>query len=129
MTTAFKNYLGIDWGEKRIGLATADSETKLAIPFKVVSSLNELLKLITVEEINYIVLGYPRKMNGDPANNPKWQAFVSQLEKQIDLPIVFLDERLSSLAADALAKKNKAKAGRDEIAAALILQNYLDGAR
>jgi len=129
MSKNLKKYLGVDWGEKRIGLATGDSETRLALPFKVVNNLNELLKVIEDDEIDYLVLGYPRKMNGDKANNPKWQAFVAQLEKQVDLPIVFLDERLSSLAADALAKKNKAKAGRDEIAAALILQNYLDGAR
>jgi len=129
MTTNLKKYLGIDWGEKRIGLAMADSETKLAIPFKVVSNLNELIKIIIAEEINYLVIGYPRKMNGDPANNPKWHDFVWRLEKQVDIPLIFLDERLSSLAADALAKKTKAKAGRDEIAAALILQNYLDGAR
>ncbi len=129
MTKFFKKYLGIDWGEKRIGLASADSETKLALPFKTVSNLLELISVISAEEIDCLVLGYPRKMSGEQADNPNWQIFVDQLKKQVDIPIVFLDERLSSLAADALGKKNKAKAGRDEIAAALILQNYLDGAR
>lgn len=129
MAKANKKYLGIDWGEKRIGLALAEGETKLALPYKTVDNLQKILQIIIDEEVNFIILGYPRKMNGDPANNPKWLDFVNQLEKQVDCPLVFLDERLSSLAADALNKKSKAKAGRDEIAATLILQNYLDGAR
>jgi len=129
MNNSLKKYLGIDWGEKRLGLALADGETKLALPFKTVGSLRELLSIIEEEEINFMVLGYPRKMNGDPADNPKWQDFVLQLEKKVDCPLIFLDERLSSLAADALFKKNKAKAERDEIAASIILQSYLDGAR
>jgi RNase H-fold protein (predicted Holliday junction resolvase) len=65
-------------------------------------------------------------MNGEQANNPKWLDFVARLEKKTALPIVFLDERLSSLAADALIGTKKTKAGRDEIAATIILQGYLD---
>ena len=121
-----KKYLGIDWGEKRIGLAMADEETSLALPFKTVSSLAELIAVIKEEEIDEIVMGSPKKMNGEAANNPLWLSFVEQLKAKTDKPVNFLDERLSSLAADALSGEKKDKAQRDEIAAAIILQDYLD---
>ncbi len=121
-----KKYLGIDWGEKRIGLALADEETSLALPFKTVSNLNELLRVIEDEEINIIVIGSPKKMSGEAANNPAWLSFVEELQKKTAKKIEFLDERLSSLAADALSGEKKEKAERDEIAATIILQDYLD---
>jgi putative Holliday junction resolvase len=120
-----KKYLGIDWGEKRIGLATADEETCIALPFKTVATLSELMAVINEEEIDEIVLGSPKKMSGEAANNPLWLSFVEQL-KASGKPINFLDERLSSLAADALGGEPKEKAERDEIAATIILQDYLD---
>jgi len=121
-----KKYLGIDWGEKRIGLATADHETCLALPFKTVNTLAEVLEVIKKEEIDIIVIGNPKKMSGAVANNPAWLSFVEQLKIQTDRPLELLDERLSSLAADALAGANQEKAARDEIAATIILQDYLD---
>lgn len=121
-----KKYLGIDWGEKRIGLAIADEETCLALPLKTVASLNELLATIEEEEIDVIVIGSPKKMSGEAANNPLWLNFVSQLEQKSGKKLEFLDERLSSLAADALSGEKKDKAERDEIAATIILQDYLD---
>jgi len=119
-------YLGIDWGEKRIGLATADAETNLALPFKTVSNLEEVLEIIKQDEIDIVVIGSPKKMSGQAADNPLWLNFVKQLEAKSNRPLKFLDERLSSLAADALAGESKEKAERDEIAATLILQDYLD---
>ena len=121
-----KKYLGIDWGEKRIGLALAEEEMKLATPFKTVANMAELLAVVVEEKIDIIVVGSPRKMNGEKADNPKWLDFVARLEKKASLPVVLLDERLSSLAADALPGTKKTKAGRDEIAATIILQGYLD---
>lgn len=121
-----KKYLGIDWGEKRIGLATADEETCLALPLKTVNNLTELLAVIAEEEIDMIVIGSPRKMSGEAANNPAWLSFVEQLKVRSGKPVNFLDERLSSLAADALGGEKKEIAERDEIAATIILQDYLD---
>ncbi len=121
-----KKYLGIDWGEKRIGLALADEETCLALPLKTVSNLTELLAVIAEEEIDVIVIGSPKKMSGEVANNPSWLNFVEQLKEKSGKTINFLDERLSSLAADALIGEKKDKAERDEIAATIILQDYLD---
>lgn len=121
-----KKYLGIDWGEKRIGLALGDSETRLSLPFRTAASLNEVLNFLEEEKIDAIVIGAPQKMSGAAANNPHWQRFLVGLQKS-KKEIILLDERLSSAAADALFGTKKEKAGRDEIAAALILQQYLDG--
>ncbi len=126
MADKIKNYLGVDWGEKRIGLATADSEVKLALPLKTVSTLAELLGVIKEDEINVIVLGDPRKMTGAEANSELWLNFLEQLRKRSGCAVELLDERLSSLAADALGGTDEEKASRDEIAATLILQDYLD---
>ncbi|HNX10876.1 MAG TPA: Holliday junction resolvase RuvX [bacterium] len=119
-------YLGVDWGEKRIGLALADSETGLALPFKVVDSLFAVLEVINSEGIDEIVLGEPKKMSGAEAN-PDFLAFRKKLEAEAGVKVNLADERLSSLAADALVGEKEDKAERDAVAAMLILQNYLDG--
>lgn len=153
-----KKYLGVDWGEKRIGLALADSETKIATPFKVVKDVNEVAEAINAEKIDVVVLGKPlRMMNylatpdlakpdklrqpeaGQPLaeiTNEKYNKFIKDLKDKIDLPVELADERLSSKAADALVGDKKtnppsprlrrARASRDEIAAMIILQSYLD---
>jgi putative Holliday junction resolvase len=126
MATKVKNYLGVDWGEKRIGLATADSEVKLALPLKTVATLAELLNVIKEEETDVIVLGQPQKMSGAAADNQLWLSFLEQLKERSGRLVELVDERLSSLAADALDGSTEEKAGRDEIAASLILQDYLD---
>lgn len=118
-------YLGIDWGEKRIGLAIADEEIKIAIPFRTINHPSELINIIKEEEIDIIILGSPIKMNGDQVNNPQWLKFYNYLQ-DISIPISLIDERLSSLGADALPGDKKDKASRDEVAATIILQTYLD---
>jgi putative Holliday junction resolvase len=121
-----KKYLGIDWGEKRIGLATADSEVALALPLKTVSNLAEVLSVLKEEETDIIVLGAPQKMSGAAANNPLWLNFLEQLKERSGKTVVLVDERLTSQAADSLEGSEAEKAERDEIAATLILQDYLD---
>lgn len=120
------NYLGIDWGEKRIGLATADSEVKLALPFKTVATVAEVLTVLKEEEINIIVIGEPQKMSGEMADSLAWINFVAQIKEKSGLTVETIDERLSSLAADSLGGEENETAGRDEIAASIILQSYLD---
>ena len=119
-------YLGIDWGEKRIGLALADEETRLALPFKTVAGPGEIKRLIDQEKIDVLVLGKPLKLSGQGELNPAWQSFKEILVKEINLPLILIDERLSSQGADALFGSKNDKASRDEIAAAIILQEYLD---
>lgn len=122
-----KKYLGIDWGEARIGLALGDSEIKIATPFKTVGSLDDILKIIKEEKIDIAVLGMPFQAanSGFPVSE-QFENFLDEMKSKIKIPIETIDERLSSKAADALEGDKKNKASRDEIAAMLILQNYLD---
>lgn len=120
-----KKYLGVDWGEKRIGLALGDSENKIATPFKVVESLSVLVEVIEKEKIDVIVLGLPKKMNGNQDLNPKFTSFFKLLKAKVKTEIVLFDERLTSVQADTL-KVKKIKQERDAISAMLILQNYFD---
>ena len=126
-TSNIKRYLGIDWGEKRIGLALGDSENKIATPFKVVSSLEDILEIIKDERINIVVIGLPFPMHNKKEKIQKeFLEFLDLLKKRIDLPIKTIDERLSSKQADKLSGNKKTKAPKDAIAAMLILQTYLD---
>lgn len=121
-----QQYLGVDWGEKRIGLALADVETKMALPFLTVPDLRSLLAVVAAENVGLIVIGSPRKMAGEAASTPLFLSFLRDLQVQAQVPVVTVDERLSSKAADALVGAKRDKAGRDEIAATLLLQDYLD---
>lgn len=126
MSELQKKYLGLDWGEKRIGLSLADDELKIAMPFLTVSSLKEIIKIIATEKINCLVIGSPKKMNGNEADNPIYLNFLKNLKNQVNIEIVEVDERLSSKSADVLGFGNKDMASRDEGAATIILQSYLD---
>lgn len=119
-------FLGIDWGEKRIGLALGDSETKIATPFLVVNRLEEIKKIISQEEIGEIVIGLPLKMGGGDKLSDEFAGFLNKLKGGVKIPIREIDERLSSKAADALTGDKKTKAPRDAVAAMLILQSFLD---
>ncbi|MDD3285527.1 MAG: Holliday junction resolvase RuvX [Patescibacteria group bacterium] len=121
-----QQYLGVDWGEKRIGLAMADAETRLALPFMTVADLRSLLAIIETEDVGLVIIGSPRKMAGEEASNPLFLHFLRELKLKSPVPVVTVDERLSSKAADALPGGKRDKAGRDEIAAVIFLQNYLD---
>ena len=122
-----EKYLGIDWGEKRIGLAFADEETGFALPLGTVPDLAGVLQTVIDEEITKVIIGRPYQMASLEHNiNPSFLKFAELLTKQLTIPLIQVDERLSSLAADAMGGPKKMRAGRDEIAATLILQNYLD---
>jgi putative holliday junction resolvase len=127
MSEEFKIYLGVDWGEKRIGLALADSETKMATPFTTVANAREVAEIAREEAVDVLVLGKPIKMRGESEGlSPEFLKFSEELKKIIpEIQIEFIDERLSSKAADALPGGDL-KASRDEVAAMIILQSYLD---
>lgn len=122
-----KRYLGIDWGEVRIGLSLGDSVLKIATPFGVADSIDEVLKVIKDEDIDEIILGFPIKMSSSVENfHEDFLSFRKKLEEKTSLNIIVIDERLSSKAADALVGNKKTKAPRDAIAAMIILQSFLD---
>jgi putative transcription antitermination factor YqgF len=126
MKAETKKCLGIDWGQKRIGLAIALPGVDLALPYSTVTSLDEVIKVIAQEEIQILVLGQPTKMKGGSDLDPAFLAFSVELKARVKIPNIFQDERLSSLAGDKLIGAKKDKAGRDAIAAMIILQSYLD---
>jgi putative holliday junction resolvase len=121
-----KIYLGIDWGEKRLGLALADSETKLALAFKTVNFLAQVLEIIKTEKVDKIILGKPIKLSNEKEIANDFQKFYNTLKNKTNLEIILEDERLSTKAGLSLSGRKKDKADKDALSAALILQNYLD---
>ncbi len=133
--------LGIDWGEKRIGLALSDPLGIIATGLATVENKSDsdlisyLKQMIAGEEISKIILGFPKNMDG--STGPKGEqvlAFKQTLEKDVAIPVILWDERLTTVSAqrslqEAQVKLKKGKKVLDKIAAVLILQNYLDHAR
>ncbi len=130
-------YLALDVGDKRIGVAVSDAIGMIANGLKTIensTSIVELKKIIAdyQDEIDTIVVGMPKMMNGTiGVQGEKVLEYVEKLKEEILLPVVMWDERLSTVAADrALLEtgiKGKRRKGlRDQVAATVILQNYLD---
>lgn len=134
--------LGIDYGEKRIGLAYAD-ELGLAIPLPAAvdateeARLERIQKLVTQRRIEAIVIGYPYNMDDSVGFKAREvDAFVERMEKLVTVPVHRVDERLTTHAAQAGLEEAGRKGKRDrkfratgEVdsrAAALILQDYVD---
>lgn len=123
-------YLGIDYGDAKIGLAIADSETGLALPYKIISNkkgnflLKELQDIIKSEKIEIIIVGVPFNLSSKTSSQEnKARQFIDFLREQLlDVEIIPYDERFSTQAAHKLQTGNK----DDDIAAMLILQGYLD---
>lgn len=131
-------YLAIDLGGKRTGLAVGDDVLRIAGPLEVVveadrDTLAEKIAAIADEQgPDALVMGLPLNMDGTPGPAAKQsQTFGDTLAARLELPIHYVDERLSSDAADArmaqsgLTHKQK-KNRRDALAAAAILQDFLD---
>jgi putative Holliday junction resolvase len=123
-------YLGIDYGLKRIGLATGDDETKLAHPLSTVTA-HDLAAVIKREgPFEAIVVGLPRSLDG--ADTPQTLAvrrFTDDHLGNVDTEIVFQDEAgTSALAEDRLTEAGKPFKPEqiDAEAATIILQDYLD---
>lgn len=115
--------LGVDWGEKRIGVAIARGN--LAEPLGVVGSFEELVKIVRQEGIRQIVLGLPEgKLE---IRVRKWG---KKLEEDLGIPVVLRNEVLTSRVALEKAiqagKPRKKRRTLDSFSAALLLQEYLD---
>jgi len=133
--------MGLDVGEKRIGVAIANAAGLLAVPLAVLDSVEEeadlkaILALAEEHDVEQIVVGLPRSMDGSIGKQAEVVlAFCKLLSQHTDIPVDTWDERLSTVAAERLlseagAKKGKKKAQRDALAAAIVLQGYLDRAR
>ena len=136
--------VGLDLGQRRIGIAISDLTRTLARPVGVLSrpsSDTDALRLVTDEiarlaaeedGVQSVVVGLPRRLDGSPNDmTPRVQAFAQQLQAASGLPVVLQDERLSSREAESrLALREKDWRARkkkiDAAAAAIILQDHLD---
>lgn len=135
--------LGIDYGERRIGLALSDATGLLASPWKRLPNdanvgaaakriADEVRALQVDEELDAIVIGLPRRLNGEPTDQTaRVQKLAQLLAAEVTVPISLQDERLTSHAADELLAQRerdwkKRKEQLDAMAAALILQDFLD---
>ncbi|WOI34477.1 Holliday junction resolvase RuvX [Tritonibacter scottomollicae] len=130
--------VGLDFGEKTIGVAVSDRIGAVATPLETIRrkkftlDSNRLLEIIAGREIGAIVLGLPRNMDG--SEGPRCQstrAFARNLSRVTELPISFWDERLSTVAAErALLEADTSRKRRaeviDHVAASYILQGALD---
>lgn len=123
-----EEYLGLDVGKKRIGVARGSSVARLAEPLMTLptkGALKELDTLIQKHHAAGLVVGLPRSLKGDETAQTGWvRDFTDTLKQKFALPIVFQDEALTSH--QALAG-GASKADVDAIAAAMILQDFLDG--
>jgi putative Holliday junction resolvase len=130
--------LGLDVGERRIGVAVVDESVRVALPVAVVdrrelpADLDAIARLVQEQGAEAVVVGLPISLNG--SLGPQAQAvkaFAQELSDRLSLPIEYWDERLSSVEAQqrlasAGHRGRKAKAKRDAAAAAIVLQSYLD---
>lgn len=115
------NYLGIDYGRSKIGLATAKEGIKIAMPFGVVSNIDEIEEVIKNQNIDEIVVGYPFTLSGEVGHQAKEvDNFIKKLQK-FGKEINKQDERFSTRSS--VSKKGEED---DSSSAALILQTYLD---
>jgi putative Holliday junction resolvase len=133
--------LGLDLGDKTIGVAVSDALGYTAQGLKVIrrqnlaNDLKELNKIIADYQIGKIVVGLPRNMDGSIGPQAKKvYRFIELLREEFGLPIISLDERLTTKAAEAILlegdlRRAKRKRVIDKIAASIILQGYLDSIR
>ena len=141
---SFVRLLGVDVGERRIGLAISDASGTLATPLRALQPLGTVTDRVVaiVEEIDLlareedglggVVVGLPCALDGCPhAQTDRVLAFVAALRHRITLPVAVQDERLTSREAEsrlALREKDwrRRKTRLDQAAAAIVLQDYLD---
>ncbi len=128
--------MGLDLGEKTIGVAMSDALKITAQAVTVIkrskNEMEELQSLIQEYEVDLILLGYPRNMNGTLGERAHLsEEFSRKLTERFGLPVKLWDERLSTVAAGrALLEADLSRAKRkkviDKMAAVFILQGYLD---
>ncbi|MCD6051136.1 MAG: rnhD [Verrucomicrobia bacterium] len=130
--------LALDHGTVRIGVAVSDELKMMAHPLEFIPAdpfadfLVRLKEIIREKEVELILIGMPRNMNGSygPAAL-KVQVFVAALKDAVTIPVKAWDERLTSVQANKILRDNKVRGDKrkeqvDKMAAAILLQSYLD---
>ena len=130
--------MALDYGEVRIGVAFSDLLNIIANGYETYvrkdleTDLNYLNNLCKEKQVDTIVIGLPINMDGTEGERAvATREFAEKLKEKTNLPIKFLDERLTSVSAEKLLieadmRREKRKQVIDKISATIILQNYLD---
>ena len=133
--------MGIDFGLARIGIALSDDTKFLASPFETYRRRGDeldivyLQKLIQDKKVDEIICGLPMNMQGEEQEIAKsTREFMDKLRQDMEIEVVFVDERLSSVMAEEMLRETekdwkKRKEKLDSVAASIILQDYLDSKR
>lgn len=135
-------YLGLDLGTKTIGLALSDRSGLIASCYRVLHHDNDpamclpdLKDIVQTEQVEALVLGFPKNMNNTIGPRAEaTQEFKQLLETELQLPVILEDERLTTKSAEATLiqgnmSRKKRKEVIDAVAATIILQSYLDKRR
>lgn len=137
-TARFMRYLGLDVGDRTIGVALSDETETLASGLSTIrrtgprKDLKTVASLVRTHGVGEIVVGLPRKLDGGLGPQAqKVLAFIEDLRAAVKVPVVPWDERFTSVVANqALVEGEVSRKARkavvDKVAAILILQNYLD---
>ena len=130
--------MGLDLGDVNIGIAFSDPMGMFASGFEnyrrrgLELDLDYIVSLIKQKEVDTIVVGLPLNMDGTKGERvEKTYAFCENLSQKTEVPIVYVDERLTTVSAQKLlisadVRREKRKTVVDKIAACIILQSYLD---
>lgn len=133
--------LGLDYGTKTVGVAISDEAQIIAQPLvaierkhasKLRQTYAKIEAIIDEQSVDRIVLGFPKNMNNTEGERAEaTRAFMDDLERRTGLPVILMDERLTTVEADRILEETGvAKSGRkehiDKMAAAIILQSFLD---
>lgn len=138
--------MALDVGHKRIGVALSDPGQVLVSSLQVIERKGQqrdwatVIQLVREHEVEKIIVGYPRSLNGTVGQQAKVvERYAAVLEEKLrdsslDVPVILWDERFSTVAADKLmaeaGRKSRERRKRiDAVAAAVILQDYLDADR
>ncbi len=123
--------LGIDYGDKKIGLAFGESEAKVAVPLEVIQNfgtetIKKIAEKIRLEDYDQVVVGVPLS-TGSHHNSKqleKSRAFIEKLKTSVSVPIFEEDESYTTSESIRLQREEGAAADEDAIAAMLILEQY-----
>jgi len=130
----------MDYGRRRIGLALSDELHLTARPLATLARTNRrddlrrLRELVRKHGVRQIVVGHPLRLDGSAGEMAaEAERFAARVEKELGLPVELVDERLTSWEARETAAETKPRPGKerslDEIAAAVILRDYLERER
>ena len=137
MTAPAGTLIGFDFGERRIGVAVGETTTRIANPLGAIDAaandarFREIEKLVHEWRPSGFVVGRPRHADDSAHAIARLaEKFARRLQSRYQLPVVMIDETLSSSAAESQLRGSRAGARRkgdvDALAAAIILQSYLD---